>query len=343
MNKRNSSFELLRIICVTLIVMMHISSLLNYEEASTMNRFIRVGINSIGNIGVSCFILISGYFGIKCRMEKFIYLVLSATLYGTIVAYLNYRMDLMQLAKGILSVIGYTNWFIACYIIIMLISPYLNKFSSLLTKGEFKKLLFIFFIVFSVLPSITYVGSLNNVVLRQGGKCLTYFVFIYLIGRYIRLHHDLLYKRISLFFTHLLCTVIIFFLNITVSKIMNQECVYFNFDCSPLILCSSLCVFFLFKSWHFNSSWVNVISSSVFTFYLFSNMYYWIDSNYIHLATFSANPIFFVLLLTEVFIIAMVSLIVDKTIGIIIRRIVDPFAIIINKISFRIGQNISNR
>lgn len=63
--ERNSSIELLRILSIFLIIMMHVGSLICYTNASMMNKIWLGAINAIGNCGVSCFILISGYYGVR--------------------------------------------------------------------------------------------------------------------------------------------------------------------------------------------------------------------------------------------------------------------------------------
>lgn len=224
-------------------------------------------------------------------------------------------MSFTSLAKAALSVIGYTNWFMACYLILMLISPYLNKFAEALGQQEYKRMLIVLMIILSLLPTVSYAGSINNVVLRQGGKCLTYFIFIYLIGRYIRLHHDVQYNRWGLWGIHLVCTFMIFILNMIVSKIIHADCSLFIFDCSPFILLSSLCIFYLFKSWSFSNRFINWISSSVLAFYLIGNIYQFIDNKWAHLATFSASSSFYIVVIVMSFAIWILALIVDNTIG----------------------------
>ena len=55
---RNSNFEMLRIVAILCIVVMHSSSFVNPDD---YNFLLLKLIGAIGNAGVSCFILISGY------------------------------------------------------------------------------------------------------------------------------------------------------------------------------------------------------------------------------------------------------------------------------------------
>ena len=87
---RNSSFELLRIISISLIVSCHICALLDWNEAIRINKWVVGGVNSIGSFAVCCFVLISGYFGVSFKWKRFIELMIVTTVYCTIVAAFRY-------------------------------------------------------------------------------------------------------------------------------------------------------------------------------------------------------------------------------------------------------------
>ena len=176
---RNSSIELLRIISIFLIIMMHVSSLVDYSDASMMNKIWLGAINSIGNCGVSCFILISGYYGVRFNKKKFLYLVILTTIYSICVSLLNDGFSVKTSLKAALSVPFYKHWFIACYLTLMLLSPYINTLVEALSEKEFKRMLLVLVFILSIIPTLFYFPSVNGVILSQGGKCLSYFLFIY--------------------------------------------------------------------------------------------------------------------------------------------------------------------
>lgn len=101
MNKtRTSNFEALRILAISLILLMHVCSHIPKTEMSTGNLFICQLINAIGNIGVTCFVLISGYFGIKFKIYRFIQFILLTTFY-TLIVYIAHngftlRLDILN-------------------------------------------------------------------------------------------------------------------------------------------------------------------------------------------------------------------------------------------------------
>lgn len=78
---RNSSIELLRLLAIFGIVVMHINGPL-LDSAFGLNSIWVQLENSIFNCGVSVFVLISGYFGIRRTSFKILLLELSALLYS---------------------------------------------------------------------------------------------------------------------------------------------------------------------------------------------------------------------------------------------------------------------
>lgn len=69
---RNSNHELLRILAMYMIVFIHANMYLGYFYNGRAYSFYNGFVNGICNIGVSCFILISGYYGIRFSFRKLI-------------------------------------------------------------------------------------------------------------------------------------------------------------------------------------------------------------------------------------------------------------------------------
>lgn len=67
---RHSGLECLRIISIILIVSMHILGN-TFHTSNLLNKEFILFVNTLGNTGVTLFILISGYFGIRFNTHKF--------------------------------------------------------------------------------------------------------------------------------------------------------------------------------------------------------------------------------------------------------------------------------
>lgn len=81
MKKRQTNIELLRIICILMIVSMHICGEI-FSTQNVLNKGIILAVNSIGNAGVTLFILISGYFGISFNVRKLFNLLVVTCFYS---------------------------------------------------------------------------------------------------------------------------------------------------------------------------------------------------------------------------------------------------------------------
>ncbi|MCM1123690.1 MAG: acyltransferase family protein [Eubacterium sp.] len=69
---RNSNHELLRIIAMFMIVFIHANMYLFHFVSGKSAFFFNGMVNGICNIGVTCFMLISGYYGIQFDIKKFV-------------------------------------------------------------------------------------------------------------------------------------------------------------------------------------------------------------------------------------------------------------------------------
>jgi hypothetical protein len=73
------------------------------------------------------------------------------------------------------------NWFVSCYILFTLFIPFINSFLTSLSKYRYLSFLLILFTVYAVLPVI----GMNNFI---NGNRMMFFLVVYSIGGYLRLH-----------------------------------------------------------------------------------------------------------------------------------------------------------
>ena len=176
---RNSNIELLRVIAIVLIVTMHLCVPFR-QNAEILDNIILSIVNAIGNTGVTIFVLISGYYGIKKNINKTLMLA-NVTLFWSLF-YLAVNFDnlgLKDIVKCIFPIITGNYWFISSYIILSILAPLLN-FSD---KLQFKKTILILLLFYVISPS--FIGL---ELLHDSGKGIINMFLIYLIGRYIQLY-----------------------------------------------------------------------------------------------------------------------------------------------------------
>ena len=121
MKQRQSNFEVLRIVAILLIVAMHAVGCV----LTTTNEWNRLGltaVNAIGNMGVSIFMLISGYFGIHFRWSKLLTLWLIALFYSFIATGADWLLGSepggAMLYDALTPVTSRRWWFLTCYFVI---------------------------------------------------------------------------------------------------------------------------------------------------------------------------------------------------------------------------------
>lgn len=151
-------------------------------------------------IAVNVFVLISGYWGIKLKWEKLFSLNSMVTFYSLIflavslilgVHSFSLRKDWMQF----IPVLTKQYWFITVYFALCILSPFLNLLVEHLEKHVFQKLLLACFGLFIIWPSCAFILNFPAVT-EDAGYGIVNFMFLYLLGRYLRLYFALQIRRI---------------------------------------------------------------------------------------------------------------------------------------------------
>lgn len=325
----------MRIVSITIILMMHIYALVHHGNGSLIafNRWVGIVVNAIGNCGVSLFILISGYFGVQFKTSKFINLILLTIVYSLIVNLINDGVSKKAILESLLVVPAYKNWFIACYMGLLAFSPFINRLCEKMSSNLFIKFIVVGLIVLSILPIFTG-STVNNAILNNGGKCFTYFIYLYMVGRFLaRVDFERLKSRqlILVFVTSTLTIIIIDQL----IRLFLHHIGVFTRDCSPFILISSICMFIIVCKTRFHSPLVNHIAKSVFPIYLLHPVYYAINRHWIHLHEFSDKYTFTLVYLAFVTLLVIAIVIVDQIrigmLGKYIDKLCDGIARILKK------------
>ena len=170
--ERNSNFELLRIIAMFEIVIWHI--IIHGKVIDTVNpalSFILRIILFICITHVNSFAMISGYFQYDKKFKPKIIILLILTLF-----FYNFIINLIFFKMGIISIglfdlfmrmspLASNNyWFLTSYIILYLISPFINRLINSLNKKEHLFLIFTLSFIYFLLPilSIVYFNTPNG-------------------------------------------------------------------------------------------------------------------------------------------------------------------------------------
>ena len=232
-------------------------------SVSLLNTEIHVFVNSVFNMGVTCFILISGYFGIRFDFKKLIRLdlmIIFFTVFGTIAVG---NFGIKALIRSCIPVISRYYWFISCYFFLCFLAPFLNQIPEKMSKDNFRKLLAVLLLLFSVIPTFGFFE-----IMQDGGKGLVHMVVIYLLGRYLALYHNRSHNTHRLFLGLLLCIGFIFLADSSLTFLRGKLYTTFCRDCSIFIIFGSVMVLLLFREIHFHSRFINRAAGNVLAIYV---------------------------------------------------------------------------
>lgn len=177
--QRQISLEILRILCMLFIVTGHVSA--------------RGGLDSYITIAphaVNCFVLISGYFLIssKFKAERFLRTAIETIFYTfivTIILYACNKADIYDVAKSIMpfAPTKFSYWFVNKYLAVILLSPFIGKVCSNLTKRQYQILLASLLLIGSTFVKVFPLGELFG-----NGFSLLWMITVFITGGYLRLH-----------------------------------------------------------------------------------------------------------------------------------------------------------
>ena len=325
--ERQANIELLRIVAMYMILVYHTICYVLYDYR--VESPIVASLMTLLHIGVPLFVLISGYFGIHPSIRGFF------KLYAIVVFY-NLFFFFIRLATGDLSFsfgafcklwfpfsYGDGYWFITVYIMLYLLSPFLNHIIE--SMGVSKCLLAFGFIS-------VYFGWFAKHPSLIDGKNLVNFSFIYLLGHWIRTitanqspKHLRTLSLIGYLIVAGLIGVTPFFSDEKMMAFIKRWCFGYN---SPILLLMSVLFFLFLSSFDFSpkrklSQVINWIASSSLAVYLIhENRWFWGDQWYglikTQYLTYDGG-LFAIILCGECFLLFIVSILIDKVRTLILR------------------------
>lgn len=176
--------------------------------------------------------------------------------------------------------------FILFYIVLYLISPYLNVFVNNTSKKKYGILLIILFIFCSIITRTT----MQEFIANEDGYSLIHFIFMYLVGGYLRkydgtINFKVLNKKITTMDKSNIFLIIYFIIGIIkflfnylginnniLPEFVNVRLKY-SFDRliydDPLVILQSISYFLFFKNLKIKSSAINTLSLATNEVYLF--------------------------------------------------------------------------
>lgn len=192
---RNSSLELLRIICIVLILANHYSVLGGIPVRGwrnlTWGYFFVQSIGMFGRTACSIFVLITGYFlspGVKPgHWRKAIPLAAEAIFYSAgayfVLCAFGFRMiSTKGILLALIPFLGGNIWFVTNYLVFWFVIPFLNPMLNALTERQHRGLLLVFAVFWCLLPTF----ATKEVSFGWTFGELDFFFVMYTLGAYLR-------------------------------------------------------------------------------------------------------------------------------------------------------------
>lgn len=263
---RNSSIELLRIVLMILIVFWHFivhgryAVIDNGWNLSCSDAIIA----SLIAFHVNCFIFISGYYGIKLTLKKFLYLFILVIFYGFVnnitTFSLTKEIQYWDLISNIFQPFN-SGYFISDYLLLFIMSPMLNLYDTL-DNGAQKSII--------ILLYFTQSGIITQI-LGRGFNEIALFIMMYLLGRLMKTKENS-FKTVfhpRNLVASLICCAIIGYISGYWGNTFQRR--FFSYE-NPLLIFNAICVFYLFKDrFTFSSHKINKLSSGVLGVYILTD------------------------------------------------------------------------
>lgn len=221
---RKSNFEMLRILSMLMIISFHYVFKSGYSfEVMNFNSFFIKIFYFFGELGVNLFILISGYFMINSNrsIKKIVLIIAEVFFYNFLsILLINFFLKIpIKIEEVFFPVIYNKYWFATAYLIIYILSPYINKFIKSMSKKELERLLIVLITLYCIIPTLFGLRENSTETLLYYSR-LIWLIIVYFIGAYIKIYDlkDLSTKKKSLImslvvFAIMVCSIMFIYNN----------------------------------------------------------------------------------------------------------------------------------
>ena len=303
---RFSSLEFLRLFAMFLIVLSHFYIHGGFQFPNvTLNKIMLQAISFGGKWGVDCFVIITGYFSCKkiFKAQKVIALWIKVVIYAllcmAIAGILKLHIGVTGILQTIMPISMESYWFITTYLILLLISPFLNVLLKHLSETMHGHFISILFAIVCVFP-IVWLWE-NKRMASTAIESIGLFVLLYCLGAMMK-RTDIARSRKSIFFLGASvafygCSVLFEVVCNLLGKTMPlvaERATFYGAGNSPFLLLSAACaVCFCLNKNNWYLPVVNIMATAVLDVYLLSEnilLRDWIWQDLLKAGTFENSP-----------------------------------------------------
>lgn len=290
-DSRDSNVELLRIICMLMIVTNHLLGPMVGSNHAFDVPIVRV-LHCFLYVAVNCFVLISGYYGIKLKLQSIFNLYIICAFYSLMGYMIHIIVDDASIGKSLIynTIFVFSHntwWFIHAYVGLMLLSPLLNVAISALDNKTY------LFCIGLLLISNFYFGWFwHTDLFTSDGFAISQFVLMYLIGGYI---HK--YKPIEHFDKNRKNYLLLYVIMVFTYGLLQELHLHFHWsnldftdNNSLFAILAAIGLFGFMLSFHFRNKFINNVAKSSLAVYLIHCQAYisiilftWMNKLYLHI------------------------------------------------------------
>lgn len=257
---RESNFELLRIVAIVLIVAGHMWVGRNWDS-SQASQIVSVGLFPFLAVAVDCFVLISGWFSIRFSAKKLFDLNSMTTFWVVMLGLLALVFGLHSFKFAadwwlLFPVLTTRYWFIAVYMVLCLLSPYLNLLVEHLSARQLRRLIGVLLAWYVVQPTLAYLLHFSPLSAGRGYDIVN-FVMLYLMGRYLRLYYKTELNRFVYLALYVVASAACGLLQLAFTDAEHTPCFRFTSYDSLFTLVAALGLFLFFSRLQVRSGVVN--------------------------------------------------------------------------------------
>lgn len=270
-NTRKSNIELLRLVCMLMIVNLHTFCFPEFESGTPSHigvfRLLDLIRESIAIPAVNIFVLISGYFSIKLKPKKLCSLLFQCyfwliLIWGVMVG-LGYATVTKNIIINRLFFFNDSYWFIREFLVLMVISPFLNLVVGNLSLVKFRNYL-VAYLAIQVIYSIYATQPFGE------GYTVASFIGLYLVGRYLRMSQFGSQISMKTLLWALVGLVAVETAGAVVSMVLNNSDWYYyllQYN-NPVVIIEAVVIFLIFNKFNISSPIINYCSGSALAIYL---------------------------------------------------------------------------
>ena len=193
---RKSNFELLRVIAMLMVTTLHAlghGGVLAQYEFGTIGYSVYQSIESMCDVAVNVFVLITGYFMVTSTVKpsRLVNLFLQVEFYSILCLLVSkyiFRqpIGLKNILNAIFPISSGSYWFVSAYVVLIALVPLINRFIRSMNRQQHFMTIVLLTGLFCIMPTFMF---WSRDILGNGYNFI-WFIVLYTTSAYIRLYSD---------------------------------------------------------------------------------------------------------------------------------------------------------